>query len=1277
MKKTFLLFIALWAISNILMAQTKTWVGGTVGNLTSWEEPNNWSPVGVPTATDAVLLNANTANDPSITGVAVAKSIEVSNGGCILTVQIGGNLTVSNVGNAINFTAGYMYNYGTITASNTRATQPGNEGALRMTNGNFYQYGTLNLIGGNTYGISATGASTSQITLYSGSVTNVSGEDGIRFSTSTAFIDMRSGSEMTVTGNTRSIFLSPGKIEVSGKLTAIGNVEHTGLDGSFITKSCGSINITGNLATNSQSSVTNAGSFVVSGNLNTGNGFTNNGVLKYGTTSGNPITNRRTIVFDTGSPTGVFTIVTTAGSTSNIGIFSDPIATISAGTYTSGTNTFSILPTYGEGQHLFYAKMTQSICDHIVPFTYSRPSTRWYVMPTSAGTADGRSWANASGDLQGTINTAIGGDSIFVGAGIYKPSKDASGNASPADVRKKLFFARSGISIFGGFLGTETSVSQRNLSNNKTILSGDIDNNDTDTNGNSIADSPSDIVGNNAYQVFVLNNCSKYTIIDGLIFTGSKNPNTTGLINQSVNGSSVYAYTGAVPIQSSSPIINNCVFSGNSGFYGTINVANTNSTDTIFFNNNYLINNFATYGGSAFFSKGNSVVKNSIFANNNADYGGAFMVGQNLESDRTIDFKNVNFVNNYSTYSKSMSLDNGIINLTNCIIHNTTPYSGGNLTKSGPAVLNSKNSILQSSGAGTAWLNNYGNDLGGNYDLNPQFIDIADLDGPDNKFFNTDDGLTVSSCSPAINTGMNFNFTTDLIANPRIFGAVSDIGAYEFQASSTRPADATSVSASSYAITCGQSVTLSASCSTGTITWYTTPNGGSNVGTGNNLVVNPLNNPTKYYASCETSATCVSLTRTAVNEIAVTLPTAPIGVSSNLNNVCPSTTITLSASCSGGTSPEWYNASSAVIGSGNSIQVAPNATTTYSVKCKINSCLSTAESITINVMETPVITVQSEEYICSGQPITYTATCLVGTVQWYDASSGGNLVGTGNTLNYTPTITTSGYKSYYPQCSNGSCVSSRSLQGNSSYFFAKPRNISVSNTSLCTTGSISLSALCSASAGGTTAKWYDAPTGGNLIGSGSPVNHSPTTTTTYYVECLSNSYGCSTERIATDQVSVGTPTTPTGVSTDKVLTCPNTNIVLSATCSVGTPFWYDVSSGGVAIGSGTSFTYQVAATKTYYAQCQNGACTPSNRVATFEVVVGAIGSNISVTGSVSGTNTYLSSNTISSTGILATGSNIKMQANNSISLNPLNGSGFKVENGAVFEAKIVPITGCN
>ena len=129
------------------------------------------------------------------------------------------------------------------------------------------------------------------------------------------------------------------------------------------------------------------------------------------------MTNRRTIVFDTGSPTGVFTIVTTAGIVLQILVF---LATLLPQfllvPIPVETNTFSISPTYGEGQHLFYAKMTQSVCNHIVPFTYSRPSTRWYVMPTAAGTADGRSWANASGDLQGTINTAIGGDSIFCGS---------------------------------------------------------------------------------------------------------------------------------------------------------------------------------------------------------------------------------------------------------------------------------------------------------------------------------------------------------------------------------------------------------------------------------------------------------------------------------------------------------------------------------------------------------------------------------------------------------------------------------------------------------------------------------------------------------------------------------------------------------------------------------------------------------------------------------------------------------------------------------------------
>lgn len=69
---------------------------------------------------------------------------------------------------------------------------------------------------------------------------------------------------------------------------------------------------------------------------------------------------------------------------------------------------------------------------------------------------DGLSWTTAFADVQAGLDAALTGDEVRVAAAIY-----------PENITLK-----NGIALYGGFAGTETNLTQRNWSNNVTILDG-------------------------------------------------------------------------------------------------------------------------------------------------------------------------------------------------------------------------------------------------------------------------------------------------------------------------------------------------------------------------------------------------------------------------------------------------------------------------------------------------------------------------------------------------------------------------------------------------------------------------------------------------------------------------------------------------------------------------------------------------------------------------------------------------------------------------------------
>ncbi len=101
---------------------------------------------------------------------------------------------------------------------------------------------------------------------------------------------------------------------------------------------------------------------------------------------------------------------------------------------------------------------------------------------------DNADWSNAC-TLSYAMSIAVSGDELWVASGIYTPTITGD--------RAATFTLHNGIALYGGFAGTENARNQRNIAANLTILSGDIDHNDSA----SPATNTSQIVGNNSYHV--------------------------------------------------------------------------------------------------------------------------------------------------------------------------------------------------------------------------------------------------------------------------------------------------------------------------------------------------------------------------------------------------------------------------------------------------------------------------------------------------------------------------------------------------------------------------------------------------------------------------------------------------------------------------------------------------------------------------------------------------------------------------------------------------------
>ncbi len=396
-----------------------------------------------------------------------------------------------------------------------------------------------------------------------------------------------------------------------------------------------------------------------------------------------------------------------------------------------------------------------------------------YVNVNAAGSNNGSSWANAYTSLQTALVAASSGDQIWVAAGTYKPTTNSDRTIS--------FHLKTGVAVYGGFVGTESSLAERDFATNVTILSGDIG-----TTGDS---------SDNSYHVVNGSSTISSALLDGFTITAG---NANG-VNPSDSGGGLYIITGASPTLvnlvfsanqasargggmfnhiSSAPSLTNVTFSGNSAGKGG-GMYNTSASPTladVTFNGN----TSSDMGGGMYNTDGGTpTLTNVTFNGNSATNAGGGM--RNIISDPSL--TNVTFTGNSAAFGGGMQNLGSFPSLTNVTFSGNTAGGAIYNSSSDPTI---RNSILYGNTGGEI-VNNSSTPVVTYSIVQGGYAGTGNLDAdPLLGALTNNGGLTqtmaLGAGSPAINKGDNVTCaTTDQRGITRPQGANCDIGAFEVE----------------------------------------------------------------------------------------------------------------------------------------------------------------------------------------------------------------------------------------------------------------------------------------------------------------------------------------------------------------------------------------------------------------------------------------------------------------------------------------------------------------
>lgn len=270
----------------------------------------------------------------------------------------------------------------------------------------------------------------------------------------------------------------------------------------------------------------------------------------------------------------------------------------------------------------------------ILLFISSITFSQTYVKHDATGANNGTSWADAYTNINTALAVVTSGDEIWVASGTYKP-----GGINQANHINVI----ASVELYGGFNGTETTLAQRDIMANPTVLSGDRLGNDSGVFG--FANTTRSDNFNNVLIIY-----SSNVRVDGFTITGGHNPTRYG--------SGIFKEETVTDITIANCIISKNIAFGGAGIFARFNnpVSTTNSFTVT---NTKFINNFSTLGAAIYSDMVTGITSNATMV--------TFNVANSLfESNRTEDYgTNLGYAGSAGWFRATHTNTSMHVNLTN------------------------------------------------------------------------------------------------------------------------------------------------------------------------------------------------------------------------------------------------------------------------------------------------------------------------------------------------------------------------------------------------------------------------------------------------------------------------------------------------------------------------------------------------------------------------------------------------------------------------------------